>query len=132
MNFYEIELEIPSRRLLMRFRDKHQSIWDEENASREASELPEIEKNALVEISCVADDRLEKNEVREREESLSEAQVEEAVKWHERQRHLGYWDLKQLAIDGVLHGLPDFMSKMGVDDIPVCEHCTKVLGMKDR
>ena len=67
-----------------------------------------------------------------RPQILSEAQIEEAVKWHERQRHLGYRDLKQLAIDGVIHGLPDFMSKMEVDDIPVCEHCTKVLGMKDR
>jgi hypothetical protein len=130
--FYGIELEGPSRRLLMRFRDKHQSIWQNEKAKREASELPEIQKDALVDISCAADDRLEQNKFRKTEKSLSEVQVEEAVKWHERQRHLGYRDLKQLAIDGVIHGLPDFMSRMEVNDIPVCEHCTKVLGMKDR
>lgn len=128
MNFCGLRVVRPATELLSRFRDKQQQIWEDERSKVEERRIPEI-RTELVPTSC-----LEGNIVGARAggKKLTKEEVEEAVRWHERQRHMGYDELKQLVIDRAFHGLPDFLKTMDVNNIPVCEHCTKFLGIKDR
>jgi hypothetical protein len=114
----------PAKKLLSRFRESHQRLWDAEHNHQILENFKQwaADQTELVSIGVAEPMHGAK---------MTAAEIKEAIKWHELQRHIGYHDLKNLVEKNVVHGLPDFLGKMNVDDIPICKYCTKC-GMKDR
>ena len=133
MIFFDLDTVEVATRLLRRFRDRHQQIWEAENKTMVENCLWDLEstRDSLVDASIFGVGS-EKDGCRALGKRMTQMDIERAVMWHERQRHLGYRDLKQLARARILHALPDFLATIDLDDIPVCEKCARVWGMKDR
>ena len=133
MAFYGLDILRVATRLLGRLRAKHQTIWEGDKSRMDECWVPnlQIQRIGLVDCSPL-EVGLDAYGYRVRVQKMTKMEIEQAIIWHERLRHLGHRDLKALAKEGILHGLPDFLADMKIDDIPVCEHCTKVLGMMDR
>lgn len=128
MKFYGLqgeEAKVPATKLLARFRDRHQRLWRDEVAAVAAGQLSQwvaLRNDPLISTAI---------EPASGGFKMTSTQIAEAVRVHEAQDHMPYYDLKKLVQDNVIHGLPDFIGSMLVANIPICDHCTK-LGMKDR
>jgi hypothetical protein len=125
--WYELD-EGPATKLLQAFKDNHLMAWLE--MRRKVKEKPQEDlKKWKAEVE-------KKNGVGatrawEKVAKMTRAEVGEAVQWNEKQDHMGCQDLKDMAVAGVVHGMPDSLKKIRVDDIPACKYCT-ACGMKDR